>query len=238
MRVHEAFQTNCVSAYGAWLPSTRSILRRSPRCTARTSLSCTRQFSWLDARRLRISSSSFRAAAIAKEFIRPTPKLALTITVTLAFRPWCFHFRLMATDMGGSSRSYRPRVLLDCRSPLGASRQLHVFLSCRPVRNRMGANGDWRVLPWRKHRQKSACVVSLLQEGYATDIFSPRSLLLRFPALGWARCSSSEERPRLRVGGGVRELSHTWPRGQPSTWITTLEAPQHDNCHANDRPHD
>jgi len=134
----------------------------------------------------------FALTAIAKEFHKTDAEMALTITVTLAFRPvGAFIFGLMADRYGRKLPLMIDLVFFSIVEVLsGLAPTFATFFILRALFG-IGMGGEWGVgasLAMEKAPARQRGVLSgLLQEGYATRI-SPRCrlLLLRFSAVGLA----------------------------------------------------
>src|SRR5436305_2512894 len=168
----------------------------------------------------------FTLTAIAKEFGKTDAELALTLTVTLAFRPvGAFIFGLLADRYG-------------CRLPLmidlvfysiievlsGLAPNYTTFLILRALFG-IGMGGEWGVgasLAMEKVPPRLRGVLSgLLQEGYAVGyLLAAACYFFVFPRWGW--------RPLFFIGGlpallvvyvrfGVKE-SEVWERTRHATW--------------------
>jgi len=115
----------------------------------------------------------FALTAIAKEFNKTDAELALTITITLAFRPvGAFIFGLMADRYGRKLPLMIDLVFFSIVEVLsGLAPNYTVFLILRALFG-IGMGGEWGVgasLAMEKAPKGSRGILSgLLQEGYAT----------------------------------------------------------------------
>jgi SHS family lactate transporter-like MFS transporter len=139
------------------------------------------------------------ATAIAREFHRPDRDIALTLTVTLAFRPvGALIFGLLADRYGR-----RLPLMIDlvfyasCEVASGMARDYHTFLILRALFG-IGMGGEWGVgasLAMEKVRPERRGLASgLLQEGYAVGyLLAAVAYAFVFPRWGW--------RPLFFLGG-------------------------------------
>jgi SHS family lactate transporter-like MFS transporter len=164
--------------------------------------------------------------AIAKEFGRPDKALALSLTVTLAFRPvGAFIFGLLADRYGR-----RLPLMIDLvfysvvEVATGFAHSFGTFLVLRALFG-IGMGGEWGVgasLAMEKAPAKRRGILSgLLQEGYACGyLLAALAYAVVFPRWGW--------RPLFFLGGlpallalyvrlGVKE-SEVWERTKHDNW--------------------
>ena len=164
--------------------------------------------------------------AIAKEFGRPDKALALSLTVTLAFRPvGAFIFGLLADRYGR-----RLPLMIDLvfysvvEVATGFAHSFGTFLVLRALFG-IGMGGEWGVgasLAMEKApAQRRGILSGLLQEGYACGyLLAALAYLVVFPRWGW--------RPLFFIGGlpallavyvrsGVKE-SEVWERTKHESW--------------------
>ncbi|HEX9310780.1 MAG TPA: MFS transporter [Gemmatimonadaceae bacterium] len=168
----------------------------------------------------------FTLTAIAKEFHKTDAQLALTITVTLAFRPvGAFVFGLMADRYGRKLPLMIDLVFFSIVEVLsGLAPSYMVFLVLRALFG-IGMGGEWGVgasLAMEKAPSGRRGVLSgLLQEGYATGyLLAAVCYFFVFPRWGW--------RPMFFIGGlpallavFVRyrvEESEVWQRTRHKDW--------------------
>src|SRR5437016_10031918 len=168
----------------------------------------------------------FALTAIAKEFHKTDAELALTITVTLAFRPvGAFIFGLMADRYGRKLPLMIDLVFYSIVEVLsGLAPNYTTFLILRALFG-IGMGGEWGVgasLAMEKVPPRLRGVLSgLLQEGYAVGyLLAAACYFFVFPRWGW--------RPLFFIGGlpallvlyvrfGVKE-SEVWERTRHATW--------------------
>jgi SHS family lactate transporter-like MFS transporter len=164
--------------------------------------------------------------AIAKDFGRPDKALALSLTVTLAFRPvGAFIFGLLADRYGR-----RLPLMIDLvfysvvEVATGFAHSFGTFLVLRALFG-IGMGGEWGVgasLAMEKAPTERRGVLSgLLQEGYACGyLLAALAYAVVFPRWGW--------RPLFFIGGlpallalyvrlGVKE-SEVWERTKHESW--------------------
>ena len=141
----------------------------------------------------------FALTAIAKEFGKTDAQLALTITVTLAFRPvGAFIFGLMADRYGRKLPLMIDLVFFSIVEVLsGLAPNYMTFLILRALFG-IGMGGEWGVgasLAMEKAPKGRRGVLSgLLQEGYATGyLLAAVCYFFVFPRWGW--------RPMFFIGG-------------------------------------
>ena len=141
----------------------------------------------------------FALTAIAKEFGKTDAQLALTITITLAFRPvGAFIFGLMADRYGRKLPLMIDLVFFSIVEVLsGLAPSYTMFLILRALFG-IGMGGEWGVgasLAMEKAPKGSRGVLSgLLQEGYATGyLLAAVCYFFVFPRWGW--------RPMFFIGG-------------------------------------
>ena len=168
----------------------------------------------------------FTLTAIAKEFNKTDAQLALTITVTLAFRPvGAFIFGLMADRYGRKIPLMIDLVFFSIVEVLsGLAPSYTAFLILRALFG-IGMGGEWGVgasLAMEKAPTRSRGMLSgLLQEGYATGyLLAAVCYFFVFPRWGW--------RPMFFIGGlpallalFVRfrvEESEVWQRTRHKDW--------------------
>ncbi|HEY3747011.1 MAG TPA: MFS transporter [Gemmatimonadaceae bacterium] len=168
----------------------------------------------------------FALTAIAKEFNKTDAQMALTITVTLAFRPiGAFIFGLMADRYGRKLPLMIDLVFFSIVEVLsGFAPNYATFVLLRALFG-IGMGGEWGVgasLAMEKAPTKSRGVLSgLLQEGYATGyLLAAVCYFFVFPRWGW--------RPMFFIGGlpallalfvryRVQE-SEVWERTKHKDW--------------------
>ena len=168
----------------------------------------------------------FTLTAIAKEFGKTDAELALTITVTLAFRPvGAFIFGLLADRYGRRLPLMIDLVFYSIVEVLsGLAPNYTTFLILRALFG-IGMGGEWGVgasLAMEKVPPRLRGVLSgLLQEGYAVGyLLAAVCYFFVFPRWGW--------RPLFFIGGlpalltlyvrfGVKE-SEVWERTRHATW--------------------
>src|SRR5204863_5428844 len=168
----------------------------------------------------------FTLTAIAKEFHKTDAQLALTITVTLAFRPvGAFVFGLMADRYGRKLPLMIDLAFFSIVEVLsGLAPSYMVFLFLRALFG-IGMGGEWGVgasLAMEKAPSGRRGVLSgLLQEGYATGyLLAAVCYFFVFPRWGW--------RPMFFIGGlpallalfvrfRVQE-SEVWERTRHKDW--------------------
>ncbi|GAC1493462.1 MAG: MFS transporter [Gemmatimonadaceae bacterium] len=168
----------------------------------------------------------YTLTAIAKEFHKTDAQLALTITVTLAFRPiGAFIFGLMADRYGRKLPLMIDLVFFSIVEVLsGFAPNYTTFFILRALFG-IGMGGEWGVgasLAMEKAPRGQRGVLSgLLQEGYATgNLLAAACYFFVFPRWGW--------RPMFFVGGlpallavFVRyrvEESEVWQRTRHKDW--------------------
>src|SRR5947207_11338588 len=147
----------------------------------------------------------FTLTAIAREFHKTDAELALTLTVTLAFRPLgAFIFGLLADRYGR-----RVPLMIDlvfysiCEVASGLAPDYRTFLIFRALFG-VGMGGEWGVgasLAMEKvPAGRRGMLSGLLQEGYAAGcLLAALAYLLVFPHWGW--------RPLFFVGGAPALLA-------------------------------
>jgi SHS family lactate transporter-like MFS transporter len=168
----------------------------------------------------------FALTAIAKEFNKTDAQMALTITVTLAFRPiGAFVFGLMADRYGRKLPLMIDLVFFSIVEVLsGFAPNYATFVLLRALFG-IGMGGEWGVgasLAMEKAPTKNRGVLSgLLQEGYATGyLLAAVCYFFVFPRWGW--------RPMFFIGGlpallalfvryRVQE-SEVWERTKHKDW--------------------
>lgn len=168
----------------------------------------------------------FTLTAIAKEFHKTDAQLALTITVTLAFRPiGALIFGLMADRYGRRLPLVIDLVFFSVVEVLcGFSHSYGSFILLRALFG-IGMGGEWGVgasLAMEKAPSKSRGLFSgLLQEGYAMGyLLAAIAYFAVFPRWGW--------RPMFFIGGlpallaifvrlRVQE-SEVWQRSHHADW--------------------
>jgi SHS family lactate transporter-like MFS transporter len=168
----------------------------------------------------------FTLTAIAKEFHKSDAELALTITVTLAFRPvGAFIFGLLADRYGRRLPLMIDLVFYSVVEVLsGLAPNYTTFLILRALFG-IGMGGEWGVgasLAMEKVPPRLRGVLSgLLQEGYAVGyLLAALCYFFVFPRWGW--------RPLFFLGGlpalltlyvrwGVKE-SEVWERTRHASW--------------------
>jgi SHS family lactate transporter-like MFS transporter len=168
----------------------------------------------------------FTLTAIAREFGKSDAELALTITVTLAFRPvGAFIFGLLADRYGRRLPLMIDLVFYSVVEVLsGLAPNYTTFLILRALFG-IGMGGEWGVgasLAMEKVPPRLRGVLSgLLQEGYAVGyLLAAVCYFFVFPRWGW--------RPLFFIGGlpalltlyvrfGVKE-SEVWERTRHATW--------------------
>jgi SHS family lactate transporter-like MFS transporter len=168
----------------------------------------------------------FTLTAIASEFHKSDAELALTIVVTLAFRPvGAFIFGLLADRYGRRLPLMIDLVFYSIVEVLsGLAPNYTTFLILRALFG-IGMGGEWGVgasLAMEKVPPRLRGVLSgLLQEGYAVGyLLAAVCYFFIFPRWGW--------RPLFFIGGlpalltlyvrfGVKE-SEVWERTRHATW--------------------
>jgi SHS family lactate transporter-like MFS transporter len=168
----------------------------------------------------------FALTAIAKEFHKSDAEIALTITVTLAFRPvGAFIFGLMADRYGRKLPLMIDLVFFSIVEVLtGFAPNYATFFILRALFG-IGMGGEWGVgasLAMEKAPKARRGILSgLLQEGYATGyLLAAICFFFVFPRWGW--------RPMFYIGGlpallavfvryGVQE-SEVWERTKHRDW--------------------
>ncbi len=168
----------------------------------------------------------FALTAIAKEFNKTDAEIALTITVTLAFRPiGAFIFGLMADRYGRKLPLMIDLVFFSIvEVASGLAPNYMTFLILRALFG-IGMGGEWGVgasLAMEKAPKARRGILSgLLQEGYATGyLLAAIVYFFVFPRWGW--------RPMFFIGGlpallalFVRfrvEESEVWQRTKHNDW--------------------
>jgi SHS family lactate transporter-like MFS transporter len=164
--------------------------------------------------------------AIAKEFNRPVKDMALTLTVTLAFRPvGAFLFGLLADRYGRRLPLMIDLVFYSIFEVLsGLAPTYWTFLICRALFG-IGMGGEWGVgasLAMEKVPPRLRGVLSgILQEGYAAGyLLAALCYFYVFPRWGW--------RPLFFIGGlpallalfvrfRVKE-SEVWKKTRHDSW--------------------
>src|SRR5436305_397055 len=168
----------------------------------------------------------FTLTAIAKEFGKTDAELALTLTITLAFRPvGAFIFGLLADRYGRRLPLMIDLVFYSVVEVLsGLAPNYVTFLILRALFG-IGMGGEWGVgasLTMEKVPPRLRGILSgLLQEGYAVgNLLAAMCYLFLFPKYGW--------RPLFFLGGlpallalyvrfGVTE-SEVWQRAPRQNW--------------------
>src|SRR5919201_720368 len=168
----------------------------------------------------------FALTAIAKEFHRTDAAIALTISLTLAFRPLgAFIFGLMADRYGRRLPLMIDLVFFSIVEVLsGLAPSYTTFLALRALFG-IGMGGEWGVgasLAMKKAPAGRRGILSgLLQEGYATGyLLAAICYFVVFPRWGW--------RPLFFIGGlpallalfvrfKVKE-SEGWERSKHESW--------------------
>jgi MFS transporter, SHS family, lactate transporter len=168
----------------------------------------------------------FTLTAIAKEFHKTDAQLALTLTVTLAFRPvGAFIFGLIADRFGRKIPLMIDLVFYSLVEVLsGLAPSYTTFLILRALFG-IGMGGEWGVgasLAMEKAPSKRRGLLSgLLQEGYAMGyLLAAIAFFFVFPRWGW--------RPMFFIGGlpallavfvrmRVKE-SEVWERTRHANW--------------------
>lgn len=168
----------------------------------------------------------FTLTAIAREFGKSDAELALTLTVTLAFRPvGAFIFGLLADRYGRRLPLMIDLVFYSIVEVLsGLAPNYTTFVVLRALFG-IGMGGEWGVgasLAMEKVPPRLRGVLSgLLQEGYAVGyLLAAVCYFFVFPRWGW--------RPLFFIGGlpallalyvrmGVKE-SEVWERTRHATW--------------------
>jgi SHS family lactate transporter-like MFS transporter len=168
----------------------------------------------------------FTLTAIAKEFHKSDADLALTLTVTLAFRPvGAFIFGLLADRYGRRLPLMIDLVFYSIIEVLsGLAPNYTTFLVLRALFG-IGMGGEWGVgasLAMEKVPPRLRGILSgLLQEGYAVGyLLAAVCYFFIFPRWGW--------RPLFFIGGlpallvlyirfGVKE-SEVWERTRHASW--------------------
>jgi len=166
--------------------------------------------------------------AIAKDFNKSVPQIALSLTVTLAFRPvGAFLFGLMADRYGRRLPLMLDLVFYSIVEVLsGLAPNFTTFLILRALFG-IGMGGEWGVgasLAMEKVPPRFRGVLSgLLQEGYAVGLLlAALCYLFVFPKYGW--------RPLFFIGGlpalialfirfGVKE-SQVWEASRQGDWAS------------------
>ena len=168
----------------------------------------------------------FALTAIAKEFGKTDAQLALTITITLAFRPvGAFIFGLMADRYGRKLPLMIDLVFFSIvEVASGLAPNYMTFLILRALFG-IGMGGEWGVgasLAMEKAPKRHRGVLSgLLQEGYATGyLLAAVCYFFVFPRWGW--------RPMFFIGGLPALLaifvrmrvheSEVWQRTRHKDW--------------------
>ena len=168
----------------------------------------------------------FALTAIAKEFGKTDAELALTITITLAFRPvGAFIFGLMADRYGRKLPLMIDLVFFSIvEVASGLAPNYMTFLILRALFG-IGMGGEWGVgasLAMEKAPKRHRGVLSgLLQEGYATGyLLAAVCYFFVFPRWGW--------RPMFFIGGLPALLaifvrmrvheSEVWQRTRHKDW--------------------
>jgi SHS family lactate transporter-like MFS transporter len=168
----------------------------------------------------------FCLTAIAKEFGKSDKEIALSITLTLAFRPLgAFIFGLLADRYGR-----RVPLMIDlvfysvCEVASGLAPDYRTFLVLRALFG-IGMGGEWGVgasLAMEKVPAERRGVLSgILQEGYAAGyLLAALAYVVVFPRWGW--------RPLFFLGGAPALLalfvrahvkeSEVWQRTKHATW--------------------
>jgi len=168
----------------------------------------------------------FALTAIAKEFQRSDADIALSLTLTLAFRPvGAFIFGLMADRYGRRLPLMLDLVFYSVVEVLtGLAHSYAAFLVLRALFG-IGMGGEWGVgasLAMEKAPRRLRGVLSgILQEGYAAGyLLAAVCFFFVFPRWGW--------RPMFFIGGlpallavyvrlHVKE-SEVWQRTRHETW--------------------
>jgi SHS family lactate transporter-like MFS transporter len=168
----------------------------------------------------------FVLPAVAHDFGKDIPALALTLTVTLAFRPvGAFFFGLMADRYGRRLPLMINLVFYSVVEVLsGLAPDYATFLVLRALFG-IGMGGEWGIgasLAMEKVPPRWRGVLSgFLQEGYATGyLLAALCYFFVFPRWGW--------RPMFFIGGlpallalfvrfRVKE-SKVWERKKPESW--------------------
>src|SRR5437763_4872516 len=168
----------------------------------------------------------FTLTAIAKEFGKTDAELALTLTVTLAFRPvGAFIFGLLADRYGRRLPLMIDLVFYSIVEVLSGLAPNYTTFLIRRALFGIGMGGEWGVgasLAMEKVPPRLRGVLSgLLQEGYAVGyLLAAVCYFFVFPRWGW--------RPLFFIGGlpalltlyvrfGVKE-SEVWERTRHATW--------------------
>lgn len=169
---------------------------------------------------------AFALTAIAKDFGRPDKAIALSITVTLAFRPiGAFIFGLMADRYGRRIPLMIDLVFFSIvEVATGFAHDYMTFMVLRALFG-IGMGGEWGVgasLAMEKAPPGRRGIFSgLLQQGYACGyLLAAICYLLVFPRWGW--------RPMFFIGGvpallalyvrsNVKE-SEVWERTRHASW--------------------
>ena len=168
----------------------------------------------------------FCLTAIAKEFGKSDKEIALSITLTLAFRPLgAFIFGLLADRYGR-----RVPLMIDlvfysvCEVASGLAPNYRTFLVLRALFG-IGMGGEWGVgasLAMEKvPAERRGFLSGLLQEGYAAGyLLAALAFFVVFPRWGW--------RPLFFLGGAPALLaffvrahvkeSEVWQRTRHATW--------------------
>ncbi len=169
---------------------------------------------------------TFALTAIAKEFGRSDKAIALSLTITLAFRPvGAFIFGLMADRYGRKIPLMIDLVFYSIvEVATGLVHSYTVFLVLRALFG-IGMGGEWGVgasLAMEKApRHRRGVLSGLLQEGYACgNLLAALCFLFVFPRWGW--------RPMFFIGGVpallalyVRSFvkeSEVWERTRHRDW--------------------
>src|SRR5437762_3696694 len=168
----------------------------------------------------------FSLTAIAEEFHRPDKDIALSIAVTLAFRPvGAFIFGLLADRYGRRLPLIIDLIFFSVVEVLsGLAPDYATFLVLRALFG-IGMGGEWGVgasLAMEKVPPRLRGVLSgLLEEGYAAgNLLAALCYFFVFPRWGW--------RPLFFIGGlpallvlyirfGVKE-SEVWERTRHANW--------------------
>jgi MFS transporter, SHS family, lactate transporter len=168
----------------------------------------------------------FVLPAVATDFGRSVPDIALAITVTLAFRPvGAFIFGLMADRYGRRLPLMIDLVFFSIVEVLsGLAPNYATFLVLRALFG-IGMGGEWGVgasLAMEKVPRRWRGVLSgLLQEGYATGyLLAACAYFFVFPRYGWRAMFFLGGAPALLavfVRLKVKE-SEVWQRTRHDTW--------------------
>jgi SHS family lactate transporter-like MFS transporter len=168
----------------------------------------------------------FCLTAIAEEFHRSDKELALTITVTLAFRPLgALIFGLFADRYGRRGPLMIDLVFYSvCEVASGLAPNYRTFLIFRALFG-IGMGGEWGVgasLAMEKApAERRGMLSGILQEGYAAGyLLAAVAYFVIFPRWGW--------RPLFFLGGAPALLalfvrarvkeSEVWQRTRHETW--------------------